>query len=67
MPSSEYIIIAGLIRDLQLTTEHRIQRHADMLHQVAASSASEWSNRIKKKRMRGGDVVTLRTLVQGEM
>ena len=31
MPSSQYIIISGLIRDLQLTAEHHIQRHADML------------------------------------
>ena len=31
MLSSQYIIISGLIRDLQLTVEHHIQRHADML------------------------------------
>ena len=31
MPSSQYIIISGLIRDLQLTAEHQIQLHADMI------------------------------------
>ena len=31
MPSSQYMIIYGLIMDMQLTAEHHIQRHADML------------------------------------